>query len=85
MAYFMAYDINGNVCQLEEYAGGTGLAFTRTAGGVQAINIGVSSTYIGVDGKVYSARQEDCKKYTTPEYIAWAKKEAARRGWLWCG
>lgn len=80
------FDENGNSYSLNEGFLGreTGLVLSPALGGVNAVRI-ATSTYIGVDGKVYSPNPERSKAYTTPKNIAWAKREAANRGWLWRG
>jgi len=83
--FFAAYDSDGNSSRLEEYVGTEeGFIFSKISGGVQAIKI-ATSTYIGVDGKVYSTSQSKSKEYTTPENIDWAKREMLKRGWVWQG
>ena len=80
MACFTAYDCDGNSFRLDEYAGTeTGLIFSPTAGGIQAIRI-ATSTYIGVDGKVYSTSQARSREYSTQANFDWAKKEMTNRG-----
>ena len=82
MPTFTAYDSNGDSYRLDEYAGTeTGLVFSPTAGGVQVIRI-ATSTYIGVDGKVYSSSQSKSKEYSTQANFDWAKREMTNRGFL---
>jgi hypothetical protein len=58
--YFDAYDCEGNTFQLLEYPGGKGIV----SGVMQAIKI-ATSTYIAVDGKVYSSSQAKSKEFST--------------------
>ena len=68
------YDCYGSPCTLEE-TGGTEVAMVRTSTGRwPAIRL-AASTYIAVDGRVYSASQARSKEYSTPENFAWAKRE----------
>lgn len=75
---FEGYDIDGNGCRVDEMGNEVGIV-SSVEGIFQAVRIS-SSTYIGTNGKVYSASREKCRTYSTPENFQWAKRQLVARG-----
>lgn len=80
MMYFNGFDINGNSCKVEEYGNDKGIVNVNGRR-YQAVRL-APSTYMGTNGQVYAAKQNNCYTYATLEWTNWARRQMYSMGFL---
>lgn len=80
MSRFNGFDIDGNICEVQEYKNDIGIV-TVNGTTYHAIRL-AQSTYMGDNGRVYAANRDNCYLYTTPEWINWARCQMYSKGIL---
>lgn len=80
MSYFNGFDSYGNSYRVEEYGNDIGMVVIGV-GKLKAVRL-APSTYMGTNGQVYAANQNNCSVYSSPQWVNWARNKMYSLGFL---